>query len=115
MDRKPAPVALQTVAANEEHRLEDGRRPVAILPLSTRHSTDSVLVFVRAGDEGFVYNGDLWSIGEDLGEPIQNSLDMHKAIAARGIKADFMIGSHMRLKEPVYVPYEQFKQIARVE
>lgn len=115
LDRKPVPVALQTVAANEEHRLEDSRRPVAILPLSTRHSTDSVLVFVRAGDEGFVYNGDLWSIGEDLGEPIQNSLDMHKAIAARGIKADFMIGSHMRLKEPVYVPYEQFKQIARVE
>ena len=115
LDRKPVPVTLQTVAADEEHWLEDSRRSVAIHPLSTRHSTDSVLVFVRAGDEGFVYNGDLWSIGEDLGETIQNSLDMHKAIAARGIKVDFMIGSHMRVKEPVYVPYEQFKRIARVE
>ena len=115
LDRNPIPVALQTVAADGEYWLEDPRLAVAVYPLSTRHSTDSVLVLVRAGDEGFVYNGDLWSIGEDLGETIQNSLDLHKAIAARGIKADFMIGSHMRVKEPVYVPYEQFKRIARVE
>ena len=115
LDRNPVPVALQTVAADGEYWLEDPRLSVAVYPLSTRHSTDSVLVLIRAGDEGFIYNGDLWSVGEDLGETIQNSLDMHKAIVARGIKADFMIGSHMRVREPVYVPYEQFKQIARVE
>ena len=115
LDRNPVPVALHTVAADGEYWLEDPRLSVAVYPLSTRHSTDSVLVLIRAGDEGFIYNGDLWSIGEDLGETIQNSLDMHKAIVARGIKADFMIGSHMRVREPVYVPYEQFKQIARVE
>ena len=115
LDRNPIPITLQTVAADGEFRLDDPRLAVAVHPLSTRHSTDSVLVLIRTGDESFIYNGDLWSIGEDLGETIQNSLDMHKAITARGIKADFMIGSHMRLKEPVYVPYEEFKQIARIE
>ena len=34
-------------------------------------------------------------------KPSRISLDMHKAIVARGIKADFMIGSHMRVQDPV--------------
>lgn len=115
LDRNPRTVVLETVAADGESWLEDSYRPVAVYPLNTRHSTDSTLVFVRAGDEGFIYNGDLWSVGEELGETIQNSLDMHKAIIARDLDVDFMIGSHMRLKEPVYVPYDEFKRIARMD
>ena len=115
LERARVPVRADAVAADGEYLIADPQRPVVVYPVVTRHTTDSVLVFIDVGDESFVYNGDLWAIGENLGETIQNSLDMHKAIMKRGIEVDYMIGSHLRVKDPVYVTYEHFKKIARVE
>ena len=115
LERARIPVKVDAVAADGEYRIADPQRPVVVYPLVTRHTTDSVLVFIDVGDERFVYNGDLWAIGENLGETIQNSLDMHKAVMKRGIEVDYMIGSHLRVKDPVYVTYDHFKKIAHID
>ena len=115
LERARIPVKVDAVAGDGEYRIADPQRPVVVYPLVTRHTTDSVLVFIDIGDESFVYNGDLWAIGENLGETIQNSLDMHKAVMKRGIEVDYMIGSHLRVKDPVYVTYDHFKKIAHID
>ena len=110
-------VATEVIAVPEEgsYVINDAQNTVGIYPAYNGHAEDMVIVTVTGGAQSIVYNGDLYSPGDKVGEVASEvpltGFNLEDAIKKSGLKVDFIVGSHARLGYPVrYISYEEFKR-----
>ena len=103
-DLNPQPVNILEVQENTPRRLDDAEQPVVVYPIDNRHTTDMLMVVLEKS--GIVYNGDLYSPGEDIPDRTpQAAVDLDKAMEAYAIRnVQLMVGAH---GHPV--TYEEYK------
>ena len=103
-DRNPVAAKIVAVPGESFHRLEDSRRPIAVYPVRNRHSTDMVIVLVEK--ERILFNGDLYSPGEDiLDRTPMGGVDLDRGIREHGLQVELIAPSHGFPS----VTYQQFK------
>ena len=105
LDRNPdAQRRIITVPGNGSYTLEDSSRPVSLYPVLTGHSADMLMVFV--GNEGIIYNGDLYSREHMPKEDApQSCFDLDNAITRHDLDVTTMSSSHS-----APVSYRTFKE-----
>lgn len=103
-DRKPVAARMEKVPGDGAYRIEDSLRSVAVYPLRNRHTTDMVMVWVEK--ERILFNGDLYSPGEDIPDKTpMGGVDLDRGIRERGLPVKLLAPSHGFPS----VTYQEFK------
>ena len=103
-DRKPVAAKITNVPSDGAYRIEDALRPVAVYPVRNRHSTDMVMVWVEK--ERILFNGDLYSPGEDIPDKTpMGGVDLERGIRERDLQVRLLAPSHGFAS----VTYQEFK------
>ena len=103
-DRKPVAANMESVPSDGFYRLEDALRPVVVYPVRNRHTTDMVMVWVEK--EQILFNGDLYSPGEDIPDRTpMGGVDLDRGIREQGLRVKLLAPSHGFPS----VTYEEFK------
>lgn len=103
-DRKPIAARMEAVPSDGAYRIEDSLRPVAVYPLRNRHTTDMVMVLVEK--EQILFNGDLYSPGEDIPDRTpMGGVDLEGGIREHGLQVKVIAPSHGFAS----VTYQEFK------
>ena len=102
LDRNPTALKIAVVNDNGMYKLDDPVRPITVYPVLDRHSTDGIMVVLDK--QGIVFNGDLYSAGNEPGTGPEAAKELDQAIRRHGIKVRSMVGSH-----GCPVSYEEFK------
>ena len=103
-DRNPVAAKIAKVPGDGAYRIEDPLRPVAVYPVRNRHTTDMVMVWVEK--EQILFNGDLYSPGEDIPDKTpMGGVDLDRGIREQGLQVKLLTPSHGFPS----VTYQEFK------